>query len=640
MPDDALPIPLEIPWRLAATTQHLKEGFPNDTTLALFVYEPKTPQLTSDYPGERLVYLKFTVTVSPCHLDSSSLPEWASSPLVGGSPVLHVVLDVGVTPEPFETGGIRPYFHAASPIRRSMIETGVVGHEIFEGEADALAIGKSASSVYETVGSKVTTNKKGSSGGLPGIFNIDKNSVETTVDSSRSLDQYQETVERDASVERKELLSHMTNVANVITLLNAKHVGSPFLRFSLSPRPLTQLFVDPSDPNLWYKQLLQRRSSGIEGIQEFFAVVAVPRHMDFCVQALLRRICVLDDPPVPPEFPRSTLLSDAEVASLLEYLYRKYPVGTPLDQLDLDVLDQFKDTDLIPALQRWYHTQPNRGVVSGEGAYLRPELEPGFNFMFQSFRYKTTIEVRRDMLIDEYLEDLARSPLERGIVVMHSATLRTCFDMADTGPQASASESAAPPPSEVPFTPDLDYRRPREPDGPAAALDSIAAVTRWNALEAQLIEHVGRLEPDTAQLSLRSRTVVEMLLRRCSKLRPSDPRNLTLERAAVLLHLTASQVSALEAANVRDLKGLAQALLAAPAAERINGEIEAYVEQLDERARCKMELEPFKLALSSSDAERIIDHISVALASDDNGGSTQHQDASGGHKRRRGGKAR
>jgi hypothetical protein len=81
-------------------------------------------------------------------------------------------------------------------------------------------------------------------------------------------------------------------------------------------------------------------------------------------------------------------------------------------------------------------------------------------------------------------------------------------------------------------------------------------------------------------------------------------------------------------------------LLAAPAAERINAEIEVYVEQLDERARCKLELEPFKLALSSSDAERIIDHISVALATDDNGRSTQHQDAGGGHKRRRGGKAR
>ena len=80
---------------------------------------------------------------------------------------------------------------------------------------------------------------------------------------------------RQASEERRELLSHMTRVETVLTLLNAKYVGTPYLSFSLAPQPLQMLSIDASDPNLWFNQLLHRRSSGIEGIQEFTAVLLV-----------------------------------------------------------------------------------------------------------------------------------------------------------------------------------------------------------------------------------------------------------------------------------------------------------------------------------------------------------------------------
>ncbi len=641
MPDDALPIPLEIPWRLAATTQSVHEGFPTDTTIALFVYEPRTSSLSTDYPGERLVYLKFTVTVSSCHVDSATLPEWARSLLVGGLPVLHLVFDIGVTPEPFASGGIRPYFHAAAPLRRSMVETGLVGHEIFEGESDALAVGRSASQVYETVGSKVTTNKKGRSGGLPGIFNIDRSSVETTVDSTRSVEQFQESVNRDASTERKELLSHLTNVENVITLLNAKHVGSPFLRFALSPRPLTQLFVDPSDPNLWYKQLLQRRSSGIEGIQEFFAVVVAPRDRRFCIQTLLRRICVLDDPPVPPNFPRSYSPSESEAATLVDYLYRKYPVGTPLDTLDVDVLSQLPDLDMIPAVTFW--AIPERRIAYVGGGYPLPKQTPDRGFAQDGFAYKTSVEVRRDKLVDEYLEDLLRSPLERGTVIMFSATLRTCFQMTDTGPRATSSESAAPPPTELPFAPDLDYRRLRGPDDAAAPVESIAAVTRWNLLATELSGHIGRLEPGSeTPLSFRTPKMLQMWLRRLNKLSVSDPRNVPLDRAAVLLRLSTPQLAALRAAHVRDLRDLAQTLLAAPRVERVNAVIQELAAELDERDKCRLNVKTLHPALPSREAELIVDRLAVALESTDPGDQSQDRAKSGPGQRRRvrGGKLR
>ena len=94
---------------------------------------------------------------------------------------------------------------------------------------------------------------------------------------TRDVTQVTDTTTREASTERRELVSHMTKVENILTLLNAKYVGTPYLSFSLSPQPLEQLSADASDPSLWFSQLLQRRSSGIEGVQEFTGVILVPR---------------------------------------------------------------------------------------------------------------------------------------------------------------------------------------------------------------------------------------------------------------------------------------------------------------------------------------------------------------------------
>ena len=137
-------------------------------------------------------------------------------------------------------------------------------------------------------------------------------------------------------------------VENVLTLLNAKYVGTPHLRFSLSPRPMQLLSVDPSDPNLWFSQLLQRRSSGIEGIQEFTAVVVVPRGENFCVNARLRRVCVLDAPPGPLEF--EAVQFPAAYRPGAQLSDRAYPPGTPLEEFDVDLFE------LLPPPRRTFAT--------------------------------------------------------------------------------------------------------------------------------------------------------------------------------------------------------------------------------------------------------------------------------------------
>ena len=60
----------------------------------------------------------------------------------------------------------------------------------------------------------------------------------TDVTANRAVTQNVDTTTRQASDERRELVSHSTKVENILSLLNAKYVGTPFLSFSLNPRPL------------------------------------------------------------------------------------------------------------------------------------------------------------------------------------------------------------------------------------------------------------------------------------------------------------------------------------------------------------------------------------------------------------------
>src|SRR5688572_9189805 len=295
---EELPLPLEIPWKLASTTQPLAAGDPEQTSISLFFHEPDDEVLTNTFPDDRIVYLKFTVSISPATIPG--VPPVAA--LGEGVPCFHMLLDLKVRNASGVLGTIRPYFHAAAPMQRIMLQTGVVGLDTFEGESDEQSMGKSGSQMYESTSSRARTRSAsaGASFGIGG-FSIGGSVRSTTTDvsGSRAVSQFVDTTSRQASEERRQMLSHLTKVENVLTLLNAKYVGTPYLSFSLAPQPLQLLALDPSDPNLWFSQLLSRRSSGIEGVQEFPTVVLVAEGEDFCVSARLRRVCVLDSPPGP-----------------------------------------------------------------------------------------------------------------------------------------------------------------------------------------------------------------------------------------------------------------------------------------------------------------------------------------------------
>lgn len=570
---DELPIPIEIPWQLASTTQPLVAGQPSDTAITLFTFEPDQEATAAEFPGQRLIFLKATLTISPAAFPPGTAPV-AASMLGEGVPCYHAQLDLIVRREGGGPGTIRPYFHAAAPFRREMLQTGVIGGESFEGTADHQAMGRSASQIYETSQSHSSTASISAGGSFLG-FGASASLTDASVAGRRSVDQVSDTTTRDASQERRELISHMTRVENVLTLLNAKYVGTPYLRFSMSPRPLEQLSIDSSDPSLWFGQLLQRRSSGIEGIQEFTAVVLVPKGEDFCVTARLRRVCVFDDPPVEPNFQELFNFS-RHLGRVLNYVDRTYPVGTPIDDLDVDI--RHGTTGALgpqarPVIETWVIGADGRLIADVVATNGNPVQVQGL--LRGSANYKTFVELWLETMRDEYERDCARSPLERGVLLGETLSLDTCFNSSAPGPITVLSSTVGITPLRPSRLGVREFGLAGPPTAAASAARPVRAkaletVTRWNSLSAELkrlldnpADPIGK---DPGKFN--DNRLIDILINRWAKLETGDPRNLSLADLGPALGLNRTYISLLKSAGISDLSGLALALNAAPVVER------------------------------------------------------------------------
>jgi hypothetical protein len=625
MAEEDLPLPLEIPWRLGSTTQPLVAGAPDQTSISLFFHEPKDEVLTSKVPDARLIYLKFTVSVSPASFPSDR-SQVAATFLGEGIPCFHLLLDLRARNGAGDLGTIRPYFHAAAPLYRRMIQTGVIGGESYEGEADGQFMGKSGSQMYETQSTQSKTFSAG--GGVSfgiGPFSIGGSARSTTTDvtSDRSVSQVLDTTTREASQERRELASHTTSVENLLTLLNTKSVGTPYLSFSLAPQPLQLLSIDPSDPNLWFNQLLTRRSSGIEGIQEFTAVLVVPRGQDFCVNARLRRVCLLDSPPGPfaLEERLDPNLSLIQLARMVDYLYRLYPIGTPLEELDLDLIGALAPNPSEfrrPVIELWAFRLLPRIV---EAIVASPHSSPGAERR-GSVNYKHFLELWLEMLRFEYEQEVSRSPLERGVLVGENRHLETCFTRNQDGSaEVSSSSASVSPLVRVPIDfgeIDIGGVQTLSDEGRASVRTrAFETVTRWNALEKQLaslLEH-RRTLPEQP-VSVEDPRVVSVLIDRWSKLSQGDQRNLNFEAAADLLHLSDAQRRRLKAAGATDLRSIARAIKLAPVIERHNAEARRLGKTLEGRKEAASPPEEISLSLSMKHLAEIREAIGAGLGRD------------------------
>jgi hypothetical protein len=615
---EQLPLPIEIPWKLASTTQPLAAGEPEQTSLSLFYFEPDDAVLTSEFGEEKLVFLKVTASVSPATFPEN-ISRVASTFLGEGIPCVHLLLDMKVRNSSGDLGTIRPYFHAAAPLNRRMIQTGVVGAESFEGDSEAQAIGRSGSQMRESMKSHSNTTSAGASAGLsigPVSLGGSVSTSSTDVNSNRAVTQVVDTTVRQAAEERREMISHTTNVENILTLLNAKYVGTPHLSFSLMPQPLHLLSVDPSDPNLWFQQLLARRSSGIEGIQEFTMVVVVPRETDFCVTARLRRVCLLDSPPGPLSFEERFNGGLLQLFRIVQFLNRTFPPGTPLEDLDIDIISALGSGAFRrPVVALWAFRLLENLV---EAIVVSPSTQSGVTIAGRA-NYKHMLEVWLDTLRDEYEREAARSPLERGVLLGENRLLSTCFARGiEDGPLTVANSDAS-------VSPLFRVKIPRGifdiggvktvTAASSTRSRAVETATRWNAVDKQLATVLSnRVELPQTPLTIDDPEVLGVLLDTWAKLSPEDERNRPLEEAAVTLRLNKEQRQKLKQAGVTDLKGIGAALRAAPELERHDAEVDRIRQIFKDRKTGGEPPEPVKFAISSQAGTDILNVIGSGLA--------------------------
>lgn len=625
--EETPPPPIEIPWKLAATTQPLAAGEPEQTAISLFFFEPDDEALTSRFPDDKVVFVKFTASVSPGSFPAE-LSRIAASFLGEGIPCLHLLLDLKVRNAAGEVGTIRPYFHAAAPLSRRMVQTGVVGADAYEGEADGVAIGKSGSQLNETLRSHSSTASSSASAGLttispipllPGLLSLGGSvrSTSTDVTSDRAVSQTVDTTARNASVERRELISHTTRVENVISLLSAKYVGTPHLSFSVSPQPLQQLAVDPSDPNLWFQQLLARRSSGIEGIQEFTAVIVVPKGTNFCVNARLRRVCLLDSPPGPFSFDERFTGTLVQFARMVNYLNDTFPPGTPLEELDIDIIGGLTSgTFRRPVVELW-------GLRLLESLVVASVVSPGASAGVSqngSANYKHFLEAWLDTLRDEYEREASRSPLERGVLFGENRFLDTCFA---TNPEGgglvvTGSTASVSPLFRLPLDPgrfDIGgVKTLSSAQNASARSRALETVTRWNVVERQVMTLLanGKALGDNP-LTVNDPKVLGVLLDVWRKLPAADPRNLDFEKASSVLQLSEGQRRLLKSTGVTNLSGIATALQVAAGIERQNADVRRIRALFKKRKIDGTLPDPIKFAVSPKDSAAIIGTIGASL---------------------------
>jgi hypothetical protein len=404
----------------------------------------------------------------------------------------------------------------------------------------------------------------------------------------------------------------------VLSLLEAKHLGSPYLRFMVRPRPLRPLAVDPGDPNLWYSQLLSRRSSGLEGIQEFFAVIAVPRGAGFCIQAHATRIFVPDTPPSPPlpsDFGHDGAVSPGASVRMLRFLNTVYPSGTPLEELDIDILPESDAANMPrPVIDTWVIGSKNVVAVVGSP---RPAPQSPHEWRLDVLAYKHLFEVWRDALLWEYHTELAKSPLERRDPFGIHHHLDTCFVLQASGDLAVRRlRLLAPAPTVMRLRMEpADSVSGEPPDRTSTKRGHVRRVMQWNATEQRVMRRLSMFTPEELlENPLSGADFIDFVLSRWAGLRRGDPRNEPLVKAGAAIGLSAAQLRRLRSQGIHDLRGLAAAIRDAADIEDMNARQAELARTVSKREACLFELEPLPVAVSSSEAQALRDAIAKRLS--------------------------
>ena len=331
-------LPIDIPWRLIATSRDMladrTDRFPHATwkpSLAIFAYDPDLSDLPEEFPDRELTFLKVVCSLTsytpPCYQPTpfrtpptppdpndfgesfqayeealrayeEALQEYQNK-LVERYKVLDVIK--GLTEKSYPCSGafiqvaIYPregntnkddvsqlaFFTAFQPQKRELIEVVSESGEALTQSKSTLNVRKGVTSTDSTEDLDVFMGVNANVGAGGAQVGVGVSGQWGTVKKSGS--ESVNVTNTDSSREIREGASHTTSLSQLYHLLNSYHLGTNRAIFFLQPRPHT---VQQKDRFTFIDGPQE-----IEGVQEFFLVVNRPKGKqiatNYCVDALL-----------------------------------------------------------------------------------------------------------------------------------------------------------------------------------------------------------------------------------------------------------------------------------------------------------------------------------------------------------------
>lgn len=299
-----LNLPTDIPWERICVTEDMIDQVVCDkrlpakwqTSMAVFKYKPEEEYQL--FPQYNITYLKVTATITgyqPLDKEIQGKIDWNGvdvSTIPGLTDLLNsynpchgAILQVVVGPEgnrPNLPLKDYPFFLDFEPKKRELYELATDTKEKQSRSIESLNITKSSGNTQSMEildidmgggGFGAQASYAGTGGGFTysapnGQWGTKRLNAEESL-SSRSA---------DVGQEKRETFSYSTQLSQMYHLLDSYHLGTNRVVFFIQPRPHT--LEEPSG--------FVRGPRPVEGIQEFFLIVAQPKQYDdFCVSLRL-----------------------------------------------------------------------------------------------------------------------------------------------------------------------------------------------------------------------------------------------------------------------------------------------------------------------------------------------------------------
>lgn len=299
-----LNLPTDIPWERICVTEDMIDPKICDrrlpakwqTSMAVFKFLPDDEDQL--YPSYRITYLKVIATITgyqPLDQEVQGTIDWhgvdvSTIPGLTGllnsyNPCHGAILQVAVGPREGQGEIARrdyPFFMDFEPKKRELYELATDTKEKQSRSIESLNITKSAGSTQSLEILDVDMGgggfgAQGSYAGTGGGFSYQAPNGQWGT-KRLNADESLSSRSSDVGQEKRETFSYSTQLSQMYHLLDSYHLGTNRAVFFIQPRPHT--LEEPSG--------FVRGPRPVEGMQEFFLVVAQPKaQKDFCVSLRL-----------------------------------------------------------------------------------------------------------------------------------------------------------------------------------------------------------------------------------------------------------------------------------------------------------------------------------------------------------------